>query len=177
MIAKLKYQMRVQKLLDTGGGLKKASHFFSDGKPFLVYNVDIFSNINLKKLVNAHISSSVATLAVQNRKSARKFLFDKRMTLSGWINEKTCEQIISKGDEAELISYAFSGVQIVSPNIFKYFPDKDVFSLVELYLVAAKKEQINGFSHNEDEWMDLGKIENLQQAENVFEKIRNTYRV
>ena len=25
-----------KKLLDTGGGLKKASHFFSDGKPFLV---------------------------------------------------------------------------------------------------------------------------------------------
>ena len=41
-----------EKLLDTGGGLKKASHFFRDGEPFLVYNVDILSNISLRKLIN-----------------------------------------------------------------------------------------------------------------------------
>jgi len=40
-----------EKLLDTGGGLKKASHFFSDSEPFLVYNVDILSNISLRKLM------------------------------------------------------------------------------------------------------------------------------
>ncbi|MCU0365190.1 MAG: sugar phosphate nucleotidyltransferase, partial [Ignavibacteriaceae bacterium] len=51
-----------QKLLDTGGGLKKTSHFFSDEDPFLVYNVDILSNINLNKLMDFHlVSSSIAT--------------------------------------------------------------------------------------------------------------------
>ena len=29
-------------LLDTGGGLKKASWFFDDNEPFIVHNVDIF---------------------------------------------------------------------------------------------------------------------------------------
>ena len=167
-----------KKLLDTGGGLKKAAHFFSDGKPFLIHNVDILSNINLKKLVEVHLSSSsIATLAVQDRTSSRKFLFDKNLTLCGWMNEKTDEQIISKSKESDLSSYAFSGVQIVSPNIFKYFPDKDVFSLVELYLSAAKSETIKGYVHNEDEWMDLGKIENLNKAEKQFERFKNTYQV
>ncbi|MBQ3681272.1 MAG: NTP transferase domain-containing protein, partial [Paludibacteraceae bacterium] len=36
-------------LLETGGGIKKAAHFFDDGKPFLVHNVDIFSNADLRE--------------------------------------------------------------------------------------------------------------------------------
>ena len=166
------------KLLDTGGGLKKASHFFSDGNPFLVYNVDILSNISLKKLMEFHLSSkSIATLAVQNRESSRKFLFDKNNTLCGWMNDQSVEKIITRGAQSELFPYSFSGIQVIDPKIFKYFPDKDVFSLVDLYLSVAKKENICGFIHNEDEWMDLGKIEKLNQAENFLEKIRNTYRV
>ena len=33
-------------LLDTGGGLKKASWFFNDGMPFLVHNVDITTDLD-----------------------------------------------------------------------------------------------------------------------------------
>jgi len=167
-----------EKLLDTGGGLKKASHFFSDSEPFLVYNVDILSNISLRKLMEHHLSSSsIATLAVQDRKSTRKFLFDNNKILCGWMNGRTGEKIIVKDEQSELFPYSFSGVQIVDPEIFKYFPSKDIFSLVELYLTAARREKIIGYNHSKDEWLDLGKIENLNQAVNLFEKIRNTYPV
>ncbi|HSW54388.1 MAG TPA: nucleotidyltransferase family protein [Ignavibacteriaceae bacterium] len=159
-----------EKLLDTGGGLKRASHFFSDGNPFLIYNVDILSNIDLKKLKEYHLaSSSIATLAIQNRNSSRKFLFDKNKILCGWMNEKSGEKIITRDERSEFFPYSFSGIQIVDPGIFKYFPDKDVFSLVELYLTAAKKEKIFGYVHSEDDWMDLGKVENIKKAESLFE--------
>lgn len=167
-----------EKLLETGGGLKKASHFFSDGNPFLVYNVDILSNISLKELMEFHLTSeNIATLAVQNRESSRKFLFDKNNTLCGWMNEKSGEEIITIEEQSELLPYSFSGIQIIDPEMFKYFPDKNIFSLIELYLSVAKKAKIIGYTHNQDEWMDLGNIENLNQAESFFEKIRNTYRV
>jgi NDP-sugar pyrophosphorylase family protein len=166
------------KLLETGGGLKKAAHFFSDGKPFLVYNVDILSNISLKKLMDFHQAlKNIATLAVQNRESSRKFLFDKINTLCGWLNEKSGEKIITRDEQSESLKYAFSGVQIVDPKIFKYFPDKDIFSLIELYLSAARKEKISGYTHNEDLCIDIGKLENLDKAEKIFEEIRNTYLV
>jgi NDP-sugar pyrophosphorylase family protein len=165
-----------EKLLDTGGGLKKASHFFSDGKPFLVYNVDILSNIDLNKFMEIHLASkSIATVAVQKRESSRKFLFDKNSIFCGWMNEKSGEKIITRDEQSEFFPYAFSGVQIVDPGIFKYFPNKDVFSLVELYLTAAKREKIIGYVHNDDEWIDLGKMENLSDAEKVFDRIRSTY--
>jgi NDP-sugar pyrophosphorylase family protein len=167
-----------EKLLDTGGGLKKAYHFFRDGEPFLVYNVDILSNISLRKLINYHLASeSIATLAIQNRDSSRKFLFDKNHTLCGWMNQKSSQNIIATDEQSELIPYSFSGIQVINPKIFKYFPDKDIFSLVELYLSAARKEKISGYVHNDDLWIDIGKLENLDKAEKLFEEIRNTYRV
>ena len=166
------------KLLDTGGGLRKAAHFFSDGKPFLVYNVDILSNINLMKLMDFHLASKcIATLAIQDRESSRKFLFDKNKILCGWMNKKSGEKIITRDEQSKFFPYSFSGVQIVDPKLFKYFPDKNVFSLVELYLHAAKEEKIKGYVHGEDEWFDFGKMENLSEAEKIFDKIRYTYQV
>ena len=167
-----------KKLLETGGGLKKVAYFFSDGKPFLVHNVDVLSDINFKSLMGHHlISKSLATLVVRKRESSRKFLFNKENILYGWMNEKTEEKIIVRDDDVELIPYSFSGIQIIDPTIFTYFPDEDVFSLVDLYLAAAKKEKIIGFVHQDDNWLDIGKTETLPEAENLFDKIRSTYRV
>lgn len=165
-------------LLDTGGGLKKASHFFSDGKPFLIFNVDILSNISLNKLMDFHNNSNcIATLAVQERESSRKFLFDENNILGGWTNEKTREKIISRNSPTKLRAMSFSGIQIIDPNIFKYFPEKNVFSLVEFYLTVAKEEKIIGYVHNDDVWIDVGKIDNLNDAEKLLAKIKSTYQV
>jgi len=65
------------KLLDTGGGLKKASWFFDDGKPFLVHNVDVISDIDFGQLMERQIDSkALATLAVKTRPSSRYLLFN-----------------------------------------------------------------------------------------------------
>jgi NDP-sugar pyrophosphorylase family protein len=128
-------------------------------------------------LIKYHlVSESIATLAIQSRDSSRKFLFDKNNTLCGWMNQKIGENIITRDEQSELFPYSFSGVQVIDPKIFKYFPDKDIFSLVELYLSAARKEKLSGYVHNDDLWIDIGKLENLNKAEKIFEEIRNTYR-
>ena len=36
-----------EQLLDTGGALKKAADFFADGQPFLLYNTDIITDLQL----------------------------------------------------------------------------------------------------------------------------------
>ena len=69
-------------LLGTGGGVQKAAWFLDDGSPFLVHNVDVLTDLDLNLLVAAHRDSgSIATLAVQERKSSRQFLFDDHQTL------------------------------------------------------------------------------------------------
>ena len=51
-------------LLDTGGGLKKAGHFFLEGpnppeEPFLLHNVDVISTIDLRRMVVAKAKATV----------------------------------------------------------------------------------------------------------------------
>ena len=160
-----------EQLLDTGGGLKKVSDFFNDKKTFLVHNVDILSDINLTDLYNYHLtSSSIATLAVQNRKSSRYFLFDEEKNLCGWKNEKTLETKITRRQIGALTQLAFSGIQVIDPKIFPFMPKNNIFSLVDLYLSIASKEQISYFDHSGSLFLDLGKKENLTQAEKNYQK-------
>lgn len=144
-----------EKLLDTGGGIKKASPFFNDNKPFLVYNVDILSNIDLRKLYAAHMQSNfpvpkrqsghspLATLVCSERQTSRYLLFDKNDHLKGWINEKTAElkSPFPDFDPRHYKKLAFAGIQILHPAIFQYmagFPDR--FSIIEFYLSICNKE-------------------------------------
>lgn len=156
-------------LLDTGGGLKKVSAFFDDNKPFLIHNVDILSGLDLSELYHYHIrSNSIATLAVQKRKSSRYFLFDEDKNLCGWKNEKTLETKIVRQQIGSLTQFAFSGIQIIDPKIFNFMPEKNIFSLVDLYLSIASKEQISYFDHTGSLFIDLGKKENLLEAEKII---------
>ena len=76
-------------LLDTGGGLKKASWFFLDDanrrdEPFFLHNVDVISSIDLATMLQFHMDhQALATLAVQSRESSRQLLFDDRLQLVG----------------------------------------------------------------------------------------------
>ena len=156
-------------LLDTGGGLKKASWFFNDGKPFLVYNVDVLSDIDLHKLYRTHLlTNSFVTLAVRNRESQRYFLFNKENILCGWKNIKTGETKITRQSESQLKPLANSGIQIIDPRIFNLMPDEKVFSIIDLYLKLAPYYKISTFIHDENYWLDLGKKENLTEAEKLL---------
>ena len=65
------------KLLENGGGLYKARDFF-DKTPFLLYNVDIISDLDLSALYRLHIDKKgLATLAVRHRPGNRFVLIDK----------------------------------------------------------------------------------------------------
>jgi NDP-sugar pyrophosphorylase family protein len=158
-------------LLDTGGGLKKAAWFLQDA-PFLVMNADVVSNLDLQKLYNTHLQSgALATLAVRQRESSRYFLFNPDGQLCGWRNEKTGETRLPR-DEPDLQPWCFSGIHAISPRIFDFFPvEISVFSIIDTYLEAVASEQILAYPHNEDIWMDVGKIPQLEKAEGVLEAV------
>jgi len=156
---KIHFSIEAEKLLDTGGGLKKASWFFNDGKPFFIHNVDVISDINLREMYDFHCNNDViATLAVRNRITQRYFLFDKNNRLCGRENLKTneCMLLPNSPPETELNRLAFSGIHVVSPEIFEFMPLKDVFSITELYLNIPQKPL--AYQHDYGTWADMGKI-------------------
>ncbi|WP_320052448.1 nucleotidyltransferase family protein [uncultured Acetobacteroides sp.] len=156
-------------LLDTGGGLKKAAHFFSDGQPFLIHNVDIISDINLAELYGRHVESrALASLAVSNRLSSRYFLFDNAMQLAGWKNIKTNEQKIARVGDTYL-PFAFNGIHVVNPAIFELMDGFDgKFSIVDLYLQLAKSHFIEGIDVTKSRIIDVGKPAALLEAEKLI---------
>ena len=157
------------KLLDTGGGIRKAAAFLKGDEPFLVHNVDILSNADLKTLYNVHIQEkSIATLLVSQRKTNRYLLFDEQNVLKGWINESTGEVKSPYPDFSpeNHQKFAFAGIQVISPEIFdkmKYVPDK--FAIIDFYLSIADKVRIKGYPVDDLKMIDVGKIDSLKEAE------------
>jgi NDP-sugar pyrophosphorylase family protein len=156
-----------EKLLDTGGGLKKAAWFFQKSKePFFVCNADVLSTIDLQMLMNYHLSQkAIATYAVRQRETSRYMLHDDKMQLFGWANVKTGDIKIGRtAQQMKLKMYAFSTYQVLEPKIFKYMPDSDVFSMIDLYLEVARKQSVLGWLHQNDVWIDVGKPQAIEEA-------------
>jgi len=145
-------------LLETGGGLKKAAWFFEGTDAVVVRNVDILTDLDLRSLIGAHRNSrALATLAVRNRVTSRYFLFDNRMNLCGWCNVNTGERTESRTCSGSS-QYAFSGIQVIHPQIFSLIIETGSFSLTSLYLRLAKEYEIAGFVDESPAWEDVGKI-------------------
>jgi NDP-sugar pyrophosphorylase family protein len=145
-------------LLDTGGGLKKASWFFDNGNPFIVWNVDVISDLDLRAMMDHQIQSrALATLAVRKRETSRYFLFDADHRLCGWINIKTGEKVVCFEPPVNPEMMAFSGIQVVDPAIFPLIREEGSFSLTQLYLRLAKDQLIKGYLDGSAVWKDVGK--------------------
>ena len=64
---------------------------------------------------------------------------------------------------------AFSGVHIMSPRLLSMMTEDGAFSIIACYLrLSAKGENILGFRADEYYWRDLGRPENVAQAERDF---------
>ena len=157
-----------EELLDTGGGIKKAAHFFDE--PFLVHNADILSNVDLRALYEHHLSSgNDATLLVSPRKTVRYLLFDEGNRLCGWINKDTLqtkpEGFIYQPEIQK--EYAFGGIHIISPTLFKHIGDEwtGKFSIMDFYLQTCKKARLGGYAKEDLQLIDIGKPDTLAKAE------------
>jgi NDP-sugar pyrophosphorylase family protein len=161
---------REDALLDTGGGLRKAAHFFLDDaakgdQAFILHNVDVISTIDLRRMHAAHLKSNVlATLAVQDRVTSRYLLFDERDRLCGLqlLREKTTEIVRPCPEPRRL---AFSGVHVISRRLLELIVEEGAFSIIALYLrLASDAEDIVAFRADEYYWRDLGRPENVKQV-------------
>jgi mannose-1-phosphate guanylyltransferase len=165
---------REEALLDTGGGLKKAAWFFleeSSGldEPFVLHNVDVVSTIDLEPMRQSHIErGALATLAVQERETSRYLLFDEQHYLCGRrTGGDQASRLVRPAQQVEAL--AFSGIHIISPRIFSQLTEEGAFSIIDSYLrLAARGEKILAFRADKNYWRDLGRPENVAQAEQDF---------
>lgn len=170
------------RLMDTGGGILKARRYLEGSGPFLVHNVDIFSDLDLTALYDSHLRSGpLATLAVQRRKTSRNLLVNEDGRLSGWRDNSSGKTIMAgEGPyrekvkasgatgvarpvkrEEELRPVAFSGIHIIEPQIFTLLDDDEPFSIMHAYLGLCGENTIETFDHSSGVWIDMAKKENF----------------
>lgn len=165
----ISFSDETDEVLETGGGIKKASWFFAEeDESFVVMNVDILTDMNLEKMIIQHKKEKpLATLAVSSRNTSRYFLFDELDHLAGWKNEKTGEQKMSRQTN-KYWQKAFSGIHIISPKIFDLIKMEGKFSMVDVYLELAKTHDITAFDHTNSKFIDVGKPKSILKAEEIF---------
>jgi len=164
-------------LLDTGGGLKKAAHFFIEDassleKPFILHNVDVVSTIDLRRMVQTHSENrALATLAVQSRETSRYLLFDAQLQLCGRRTGLDGKDELARPSQ-HVLPLAFSGIHVISPRIFAMMSEEGAFSIIDSYLrLAASGERILAFRADEYYWRDLGTPANVLRAAHELKQL------
>lgn len=162
-------------LLDTGGGILHAERLLrSDQNPFLVHNVDILSNADLKELMEYHISSGRhVTLLVSPRISDRKLVFDSNLNLKGWINVKSgISRPSGLSVEASDRTLAFSGIYVMDTAVFDLMKSNGFegsFPIMDFFLSGIPGLNIGGYVQEALEIIDIGKPDTLYRANLRFQ--------
>ena len=165
--AKIEISDERNELLETGGGLVFARKFLDFQEDFLIMNADILTDMNVTGFVKYHQEKKdFATLAVSDRNSSRKLLFNPEMILRGWLNVQTGEQRLAEFNKG-FKALAFSGIHCINPEIFNKIKRTGKFSIMEEYLDLMHSEQIHGYEH-QGILIDVGRPESVLEAEKIY---------
>ncbi len=129
-------------ILDTGGAIANAKSYLEQA-PFFVINSDIISNVDLTSVYASHIRSNcLATLVLHDCEKFNKIAVDTEGYIQNFDSTKN--------------SLAFTGIQVLSPEIFNYFPRKKIFSSIDVYKELAHHKKVKAFIKKKMYWSDIG---------------------
>jgi NDP-sugar pyrophosphorylase family protein len=162
--APVSISLEAERPLETGGGLWHARSLFRADAAFFLANVDIITDADLRAMYAAHASQRLATLATNERESARRLLFD-RNGLFGRVDLRSDTRIESRPPVGEIRARAFSGIHVISPAIFEHLTERGAFSILDPYLrLAGSGREIREFDIGAATWMEIGTPDRLERA-------------
>ena len=173
-------------LLETGGAVLHARRYLDGCGSFLIHNVDILSNADLRWLESEVRPDALVTLLVSNRPTTRFLLFHpETMRLVGWHNTDTGDYSLADTTLTvdDCLAYGFSGIHIISDKVFDlmetYVAQRGLvsdgengvrFPIMSFYLWAAMKMPIYGVVATNLNFLDVGKLDTLAAAEEFISK-------
>lgn len=142
-------------LLGTGGGLRQLGEILGPG-PFLAVNGDILTDLDLAAIYRSHRQEAATTLV----------LHDFPPFNNVWINgEGRLAGVGERPAGAAGPALAYTGVQVVGPQLLKYLPPQGYGDLVAAWRQAlAAGARIDTLVVSGHFWQDLGSLEGYLQA-------------
>ncbi len=158
--------------LETGGGLLHARALFRGDDLILLHNVDVLSEAPLAPLVAEHRrNGALATLAVNERETARYLLFDD-LGLLGREDRRHGLRREVRSPRGPVRTLAFAGIHACSPELLDLVTERGVFPIVDVYLrLAAAGRVIAPWPLSRDLWIEIGTPERLEAARARLERI------
>ncbi len=141
-------------LLETGGGLKNIESWLDEGS-LLIHNGDIFSSMDLKKLVDAHeASGDEVTLALRSNGG------EKRIS----IGENDRVEDVRSEVRGLPGTHVFTGIYCVKKAFLKRIPAGEIIAVIPAFQELVREGGIGAVVMDEGDWMDLGDLESYLAA-------------
>jgi mannose-1-phosphate guanylyltransferase len=143
-----------EELLGTAGGVRNVRDYFG-AEPFLVMAADALTDVDLGALAEAHrANDGIATLAVKRVANVSEY----GVIVTG--ADGRVQGFQEKPDAAEALSnLANCMIYVLEPEVFDYFPDKQVVDFALDVFPALLEHDVPFFVHVTDGyWNDVGSL-------------------
>jgi mannose-1-phosphate guanylyltransferase len=151
-------QVRVEgRLLGTGGGIRNVVDFW-DHRPFVVMNGDILSGVDLQEVLDGHLRRrALATLVLTDEPRFNQVELGVDRRILGF-----------RGGQSDS-SLAFTGIQVVSPQVLNDIPAEGASSIIHSYeRLIASGGTVMGHVVRGEYWRELGEVATYHEAHREF---------
>jgi NDP-mannose synthase len=152
------------KPLGTAGAIRLV-HNLEDN--FLVINGDVLTDLNFTKLMREHKKrKALATIAVKERTVKNDF---------GVIITNQQDDLVEYIEKPEYRSFVSIGIYVINTKCLKQIEPNEALGMPEL-MMRLKGEQEKVYCHKTKAiWLDLGRLDDFQNAQTVFEENRRKF--
>lgn len=134
---------------------------------FIVMNGDLLTNINYRELIAEHKeNNAIATIATYNKKV--------KIDL-GVLEIDSNNKFLDYIEKPEFNYNISTGIYVMNRSIKKFIPPSGKYDMPELILdINQRGEKIHCYT-KEFEWLDIGRVEDYQSANELYEKNKDKY--
>lgn len=132
---------------------------------FLVMNGDLLTDLDFRKLIQHHKRSKcLATIGYCTQKMQSKY---------GVLSLSKGNRVVGFREKPTKSLPVNMGVYVFEPAILRYVPNGVAFGADDLVRALLHDNQAIGAYHHRGVWVDIGAINDLQMAQDIFEQHRH----
>ncbi|MBU1172533.1 MAG: phosphotransferase [Proteobacteria bacterium] len=138
-----------KEILDTGGGIRNVADFLGS-EPFLVVNGDIVTDVDYNEVYQYHLSHShPVTLVLHDYPEFNCVATDSKGFVKGFY--------LGKKPDNALPDLAFTGIQVIDPQIISMIPETGPYSSIDLYRnLIENGPHVKALVLEKPYWIDMG---------------------
>ena len=156
--------VRESKPLGTAGALKLAKHTEDD---FLVLNGDILTDMNFASLLRWHKQQkAVASISIKERKIQNDF---------GVIEVGAQHELLAYHEKPQHVSFVSMGINVLNAKAKSFIKKDECIGIPDLMLRLKSASQKICCYKVKDQWLDLGRSEDLERAQEIFEQHKKKF--